>query len=246
MSTEAQAELEQTRRERDLALERVKGLLDRLVTVQEHERNRIARNLHDQLGQQLTALRLTISALRDPDCSSEDFQSRLESLDTIAARIDHDLDFAAWELRPVALDEIGLNAALTAFVTEWSSTHNVAAEFHDSTIESPRLTPEIEAQLYRIVQEALNNVSKHAGATRASVLLERRGDEALLTIEDDGVGFDAERVNDPRRRPNGLGLSTMQERAALVGGAVQFESGCGKGTTLFVRIPVRAVPLLSP
>lgn len=240
------AELEQMRRQRDLALGRVKVLLDRLVTVQEDERRRIARNLHDQVGQQLTALRLTITALRDPKCSSHDFRHRLEAIDKIAARVDRDLDFLAWELRPVALGESGLNAALTAFVAEWSSTHNVPVEFHDSTHSLPRLTTEIESQLYRIVQEALNNVSKHAGAKRVAVMLERRGAEAILTIEDDGVGFNAERAGDPRRRPEGLGLSTMQERAALVDGAIQFESGHGKGTTLFVRIPVRTVPLLTP
>ncbi len=89
-------------------------------------------------------------------------------------------------------------------------------------------------------------MSKHAGARRVSVLLERRDDEAILIVEDDGVGFNAETLTDPQRRHEGLGLVSMEERAALVGGRVQFESGRGKGTTLFVRIPVRTVPLLVP
>ena len=232
--------------ERAVALDRVKALLDRLVTVQEDERRRIARNLHDHLGQQLTALRLNVGSLKDAERSSAEFRKRLEAIDKIAAGVDRDLDFLAWELRPVALDDVGLNAALDAFVKEWSSTQSVPAEFHDSTPGALRLTPEIESQLYRIVQEALNNVSKHAGAKRVSVLLERRGDETILIVEDDGVGFKAETVTDPKRRHAGLGLVSMQERAALVGGKVQFETSRGKGTTLFVRIPVRTVPLLTP
>ncbi|MEO7133476.1 MAG: ATP-binding protein [Vicinamibacterales bacterium] len=232
--------------ERAVALERVKALLDRLVTVQEDERGRIARNLHDHLGQQLTAMRLNISSLKDAERSSEDFRRRLEAIDKLAAGVDRDLDFLAWELRPVALDDVGLDAALAAFVTEWSSTHNVPAEFHGSPPGQLRLMPEIESQLYRIVQEALNNVSKHASAKSVSVLLERRGDDVILIVEDDGVGFNAATATNPKRRHEGLGLVSMQERAALVAGGVQIESGRGKGTTLFVRIPLRTVPRPPP
>ncbi len=230
--------------ERAVALDRVKALLDRLVTVQEDERRRIARNLHDHLGQQLTAMRLNISSLKDAERSSDDFRQRLEAIDKLAAGVDRDLDFLAWELRPAALDDVGLDAALAAFVAEWSSTQNVPAEFHGSAPGQLRLTPEIESQLYRIVQEALNNVSKHARARSVSVLLERRGDDVILIVEDDGVGFNAASATNPRRRHEGLGLISMQERAALVGGGVQVESSRGKGTTLFVRIPVRTVPVL--
>jgi signal transduction histidine kinase len=232
--------------ERAAALDRVKALIDRLVSVQEDERRRMARNLHDHLGQQLTALRLNIGSLKDPSRKVEEFAHRIEAIDKIAEGIDRDLDFLAWELRPVALDDVGLNAALAAFVNEWASTQGVAAEFHDSTPGALRLAPEIESQLYRIAQEALNNVSKHAAANRVSVLFERRGDEAILIVEDDGSGFDVDALSNPTRKHDGLGLVSMQERAALVGGRVQFESARGKGTTLFVRIPVRAVPPLTP
>jgi PAS domain S-box-containing protein len=224
------------------ALERIKALIERLVSVQENERRRMARNLHDHLGQQLTALRLNIGSLKDPSRKTEDFRRRIEAIDKIAEGIDRDLDFLAWELRPAALDDVGLNAALAAFVTEWASTQGVPAEFHDSTPAAMRLAPEIESQLYRIAQEALNNVSKHASARHVSVLLERRGDEAILIVEDDGNGFDVEAMSSPTRKHDGLGLVGMQERAALVGGRIQFESAQGKGTTLFVRIPTRTVP----
>ncbi len=231
---------------RAVALQRVKALLERLVSVQEDERRRLARNLHDHLGQQLTALRLNIGALKESDRDSDGFRKRVDAIDKIAADVDRDLDFLAWELRPAALDDNGLNAALAAFVNEWSATQNISAEFHDANAGGggSRLVPEIESQLYRIVQEALNNVSKHANAASVSVVLERRGDDVILIVEDDGVGFNVGKVANPKRRHRGLGLVSMQERAALVGGGVQFESGRGKGTTVFVRIPVRTVPLL--
>jgi signal transduction histidine kinase len=224
------------------ALERIKALIERLVSVQENERRRMARNLHDHMGQQLTALRLNIGSLKDPSRKTDDFRQRIEAIEKIAESIDRDLDFLAWELRPAALDDVGLNAALAAFVKEWASTQGVPAEFHDSTPGATRLAPEVESQLYRIAQEALNNVSKHAAATHVSVLFERRGDEAILIVEDDGTGFDVEAMSSPSRQQDGLGLVGMQERAALVGGRVQFESAQGKGTTLFVRIPTRPVP----
>ena len=232
--------------ERTVALNRVKALLQRLVTVQEDERRRIARNLHDHLGQQMTALRLNIDSLKHAESSAEEFRKRLESIDKIASALDRDLDFLAWELRPVALDDVGLNAAMAAFITEWSSTQNVRAEFHDSTAGGLRLHAEIESQMYRILQEALNNVSKHARAKCVSVLLERRDDDVILIVEDDGVGFNAQAATDATRRHGGLGLVGMQERATLIGGGVEIESARGKGTTVFVRIPARTVPLLTP
>lgn len=232
--------------ERSATLDRVKALLDRLVTVQEDERRRIARNLHDHLGQQLTALRLNIGSLRDSSRDAADFRKRIDTIDKLASDIDRDLDFLAWELRPVALDDVGLNAAIEAFINEWSATQGVPAEFHDSTGGALRLVPEIESQLYRIVQEALNNVAKHASAHRVSILLERRGSEVVLIVEDDGAGFNVQSIASPARQHGGLGLVSMQERAALVGGHVQFESARGKGTTVFVRIPARTIPLLMP
>jgi signal transduction histidine kinase len=232
--------------ERAAAAERVKALLDRLVNVQEDERRRMARNLHDHLGQQLTALRLNIGSLRDSSRSVEDLRTRVDAIDKIAAGIDRDLDFLAWELRPVALDDVGLNAALAAFVREWSSTQEVPAEFHASRLDAPRLVPDIESQLYRIVQEALNNVSKHASANRVSVLLERRDTDVILIVEDDGVGFDADAMTGAAGKSGGMGLASIQERAALVGGDVQFESALAKGTTMFVRIPIRTIGHLTP
>jgi signal transduction histidine kinase len=156
----------------------------------------------------------------------------------LAERIDSEVDFLAWELRPTALDDLGLAAALSNFVKEWSGHYHIPAEAHIAGFTSAelRLSPRVETCLYRIAQEALNNIYKHAQAARVSVILERRGADAVLVIEDDGVGFD------PAEAPGweegrGLGLVGMRERAALLGGSVEFESEPGRGTTVFARVP---------
>ena len=237
-----QARTEELSREigvRTRAEERVKALLERLVSVQEEERRRIARNLHDQLGQRITALRLSVSALKDDAALGTDLlQQRIEAIDRIAAQIDRDVDGIAWDLRPASLDDMGLAAALEAMVRDWSDTRGVRGELHVSTILDGRLPPEMESHLYRIVQEALNNVAKHAAASRASVLLKRTSGDVEVIVEDDGRGFDVESVT--ASRGGGMGLTGIQERASLMGGHVEVESTPGAGTTLFVRVPVPA------
>lgn len=220
---------------RTRAEQRVKSLLERLVRVQEEERRRIARNLHDHLGQKLTALRLSIGALKERTLSAATLRARLDAIDKIASQIDRDVDFLAWNLRPAALDDVGLAAALETVVHDWSATSGVHAEFH-TTPMFIRLAVDSESHLYRIVQEALNNVSKHAAATHVSVLLEHTDGEVRLIVEDNGRGFDADQALHHRA----IGLTNMQERAAIIGGRVEFESAPGKGTTVFTRVPIRA------
>ena len=211
----------------------VMGLLHKVVTAQEDERTRIARDLHDQLGQQLTALRLALERYREaqhPDGQAEDLEKAL----SLARSIDSEVDFLAWELRPAALDDLGLMAALPRFIREWSAHYGIRANFQ-STGETPaRLSPEAETTFYRVAQEALNNVVKHAHATRVDIVLEGQGGGITLIIEDDGVGFEPAAVD----RAMGIGLVGMRERAALIGATLQVESATGKGTTVYLRCPV--------
>jgi PAS domain S-box-containing protein len=211
-------------------------LLGRLVASQELERRRIARDLHDQLGQRLTALRLKIASLREITAGHAEIDRRVNRLQQIAQRLDNEVSFLAWELRPSALDDLGLVDAIDTYVAEWSNHYEVPAEFHSTGLAAVRLNPETETHLYRIAQEALNNITKHAKASMVTVLLERRGDEVILIIEDNGVGFRAgsEPTSDPSK---GLGLVGMGERAQLVGGRTEIESAPGRGTTIFVRVP---------
>ena len=212
-------------------------LLAHLVFVQEDERRRIARDMHDQFGERLTALSLRIALLRDACGERADLANHVTALTEIAERLDRDVDQLVWELRPTALDDLGLRAALANYIQEWSERSGIAAELHTSGLLDERLASEVETALYRIAQEALNNAAKHSRASRVEVILERRPDCVLLILEDDGVGF-AETEGGKARQ--GYGLVGMRERATLVGASLEIESTPGRGTTILVRI---AVPL---
>ncbi|MFT3746468.1 MAG: PAS domain S-box protein [Pyrinomonadaceae bacterium] len=223
------------RRQADKAV-RDSEIMHRIVEAQESERNRIARDLHDQLGQRLTALRLKVESARGKTNGHVALSKDLEDIQSYAADIDIDVNFLAWELRPTELDALGLRDALASFVREWSNTYNIHAEFHSNNAEGERLTPEMETNLYRIVQEGLNNILKHAGATSVNVLLDFREDRLDLIIEDNGRGFEI--ADDERPSPTGrLGLIGMRERTALMGGTLLIETEPGSGTTVYSRVP---------
>jgi PAS domain S-box-containing protein len=208
------------------------ALAGRLIAIQDDERLRIARNLHDDLGQQVTALRLKLEELSSaiPEGTAGTAVARVQE---ILEQLDRRLHFVASELRPAALD-LGIVAAMEQFVREWSATFGVPAVFHSGGVAHGALSPHIETHLYRIAQEALNNAAKYAVATQVTVLLEHRDDGVALMIEDDGRGFDLDAA---RRRGEGLGLVGMRERAQIVGGRLEVETRPGHGTTVFVYVP---------
>jgi two-component system sensor histidine kinase UhpB len=151
----------------------------------------------------------------------------------------------ALELRPPALDELGLIPALHWQIKQFGERSNVRTEFSATGLDDgERLPPELELVLYRVVQEALTNVAKHARATSVSVRIERTGDRVTATVRDDGRGFAVGEVLDSRER--GLGLFGMQERAALVGGVLRIESEPGRGTQVSIAAPIRTPPLAKP
>jgi two-component system sensor histidine kinase UhpB len=209
-------------------------LLSRLVFAQEDERRRIAREMHDQFGEQLTALSRGIDAIKQASSGSPELVPHVAALEKISRQLDRDVDQLVWQLRPTALDDLGLRAALANYVQDWSRRVNIPAELHVSGLVDDRLAPDIETTLYRVAQEALTNAAKHSQATRVDVILERQGDAVLLIVEDDGIGFEASEKKEPSG--DGFGLLGMQERASLVGAAVEIESTPGKGTTIFLRM----------
>ena len=215
-----------------------KEMLEKLVGAQEDERRRIARDLHDELGQLLTALRLQLEAAGKLCEDNEELCNKINETQLLAKRVDEGIDFLAWELRPAALDDFGLYAALIKYVREWSHYAGVPAELLDSDLKKARFSHEVETNLYRIAQESLNNVYKHANARRAEIILDKRGDLIVLIVEDDGAGFNTE---DKMNREKGIGLIGMEERAALIGGTLEIESAPGKGTTVFARVPVSGI-----
>ena len=135
---------------------------------------------------------------------------------------------------PPALDDLGLAAALSRYLRAWSDHTGIPAEIRVAGgEETRRLPPEAETAFYRVAQEALNNILKHAHATRVDVILEQRADDVMLVIEDDGIGFDPAEAN---LAPQGLGLTGMRERAALVGATLEIESTPGQGTAIFLKL----------
>ena len=205
-------------------------LLGRLVFAQEDERRRIAREMHDQFGEQLTALGHRIASLRDAAAGQPALIERIEALQGVAQQLDRNVDELVWELRPTALDDLGLRAALSNYVQTWSARSGIGAQLHAPNLVDDRLGPETETTLYRIAQEALTNVARHSRATHVELVLERTPEHVLLMVEDDGVGFA------PDAATGGFGLLGMQERASLVGASLEIESAPGQGTTILVRM----------
>jgi signal transduction histidine kinase len=223
-------------RERRAAEDEIKALFARLVSAQEDERRRIARDVHDQLGQQMTAIRINLEALQQrPDLDTPCAESVARTR-RLAEELDHSIDFLTWRLRPAALDHLGLPAALAHLVGGWSERFHVRADYDTVGTDGVRLRSDVEANLYCVAQEALHNVYKHARATHVSVLLERRDHRIVLVIEDNGRGFAIGEVSP--EAVTSLGLVSMRERAALVGGELTIESTPEFGTTITVRVPI--------
>ena len=213
-------------------------LLHRIIATQEDERKRIARDLHDNLGQQIVALKLIISSIKEECLENSELCSKIEKAEIIAKRIDSEVDFLAWELRPTTLDDLGLVKATGAYVNEWSQHYKIPAEFQSTGVDGERMSPDVEINLYRITQEALNNVTKHSKANRASVLLERVDGSLVLIVEDDGIGFEPCEKEKITADDRGMGLLGMKERAVIVGGTLEIESAPGEGTTVYARVPL--------
>jgi PAS domain S-box-containing protein len=223
--------------ERTAAERRVRSLLARMVSLQEEERRRIARDLHDNIGQQMTALHLQLAALArefaaDGDTSGE----KLKHVQATVRELEQELDFLTWELRPGALYNVGLVPALMDFVTAFSQNYQLPIEFECLGMPERRLDREVEVNLYRIVQESLNNAHKHARAGKVVVLLQHLDGRIVLTVSDDGAGFVVD-PSIPRDVDSGLGLEGMRERAAMIGGALDIESVPGGGTSIIVTAP---------
>ena len=237
---QAQVELEERVRQRTSELQganaRLQALYRRIVSVQEEERRRIARDIHDRLGQHMTAMRLNLDALRarlDDDAPALAQAIRTQRL---ADEVDRSIDFLTRDLRPAALDHLGLPAALRQLVREWSELFGMEGMLRVTGDDSVRLPRHVEANLYRVVQEALHNVVKHAGATHVSIGLRCAAQETVLVIEDDGRGFDVDAVTTSGSGTS-LGLLGMRERVALCGGRIDIESRPSEGTVIFIHVP---------
>lgn len=211
-------------------------LLDKVIVAQEEERRRIARELHDETEQALASLLIGLRTMEEAS-TLEEARRRVSGLRQVAAQSLDELQRVVLGLRPSLLDELGLAAALQRLCTEFAQTHNIRVELHVGSLDGCRLPPSMETALYRIVQEALTNMAKHAAATAVSVLIQLTASAIRVVVEDNGCGFDVEAVRQAAGPTGRLGLFGMQERAVMFGGTFTIESAAGQGTTIYVEVP---------
>ncbi len=210
--------------------------LEKVIRAQEDERKRIARQLHDETSQSMASFMVGLKMLEQEEDGVERRHKIRELREMASTTMDKVRDLAL-ELRPSSLDDLGLLSAVEQYSSEFGRRFGIKVDYQAIGFDGHRLSPEKETVLYRIIQEALINVARHSNASTAGVILEYRNNLVRAIIEDDGRGFEMEKVSgssDERR----LGILGMQERAALAGGKLSIESTPGKGTTVFVEIPL--------
>lgn len=210
-------------------------LMERIVDSQEEERKHISRELHDEVGQSLMALLLLVQG----ECRySQSADACCPVIERKIRQLAEEIHRLARGMRPSILDDYGLDSALASYLDEISRKSGIAIDYQSHfPSEAPRLPDRLEVTLYRIVQEAITNVLRHARATRASVVILRQQDDVMILVEDDGCGFDPA-ASEPQAESR-LGLTGIKERAALFGGVCTVESEPGRGTTVRVKIPLR-------
>jgi signal transduction histidine kinase len=218
--------------------ENLQALSQRLLEVQEAERRNIARELHDEIGQALTGIRLTLEMTTK--LRSEALADSLKQAHTLVVELMERVSQLSLELRPALLDDLGLLPSLLWYLDRYSSQTNVKAIFKHSGLENRRFAPEIETAAYRIIQEALTNVARHARVSETWVTLWYDQDVLGIQVEDEGQGFDPDEV---LAAGNSSGLLGMQERALLLNGKLTIESAQGMGTRLLAELPVSSTSL---
>lgn len=227
--TQALREAEQDRRE----------LVRRLVVAQEEERRSMARELHDETSQALTALAVELERVTNaPNQSVDELKRRLQPIKLMATEMLREIQRIIHDLRPAILDDLGLSEAI-----DWYAENRLKARGIQVALEtdgiSQRLPSEVETVVFRIAQEAINNVVKHANAENVRISLELEDDVVVLELEDDGHGFDPDATKIRTREKTSFGLVSIQERAALFGGTAKIESSPNEGTTITARIPLK-------
>lgn len=216
----------------DLSEQVSRDSVRRVVEAQELERARLARELHDETGQALTSILLGLKPL-EQFAESDDARAAVASVRELVVSTLQDVRRLAVELRPSALDDFGLATAVERLADTFREQSGLIVDLVTQLGEE-RLPSETETTLYRVIQEALTNIVKHAGATRVSILLQRKAGAVVAVVEDDGSGFDTAST-----REDALGLAGMRERLGLAGGRLQLETTPGAGTTIVAEVPVQ-------
>ena len=219
--------------------EQLSRLTQQVVSAQEEERHRLSRELHDEMGQTLTMMSINLTAVENELASelSPTARHRLEETNSLADQLLEQVRDLSLDLRPPMLDDFGLISALRWYASRYGRRLNIKVELQAIDLQE-RLLANVETALYRITQEALTNVARHAQASKVSLRLERRGSSVAAFIEDDGRGFDVAQLGERDAAPPGVGVLGMQERVSSLGGRFSIESSPGHGTRLAIEIPI--------
>lgn len=227
-----------------LAHQRLKTLSGRLLEVQEAEKHKLARELHDEMGQALTALRIHLEELEGSDEACQTSLHWQESI-SIVEKLLNQVRNLSLDLRPLILDDLGLVAALRWHVSRTSNLAGFGVHF-EATLDPDALSSDLETVCFRVAQEAITNIVRHASATHVNVELTSKNDEVCLLIKDDGKGFDVEHAQSCALKGESLGLLGMKERVMLAGGCVEIESVPSFGTEVRVRLPLKPKEMVLP
>ena len=222
--------------------EQLRALNQKLTEVQEAERKQLARELHDEMGQALTAISINLATIAQelPATCSDGLLERLNESKTLADQTLEQIRELSFDLRPAMLDDLGLAPTLRWYVKRFEKRVKISVTLEVGSLKE-RLPVNIETTLYRIIQEALTNVARHAQATHVHLELRRRGSSVVAHIRDDGCGFDMTQVLDQDTSTSGTGLLGMKERTVLLGGIFKIHSEPGAGTQISVEIPMEKI-----
>jgi two-component system sensor histidine kinase UhpB len=223
--------------------EQLRALNQKLTEVQEAERKQLARELHDEMGQALTAISINLAAIAQeiPSECAPDIQERLNEAKALADQTLEQVRELSFNLRPATLDDLGLVPTLRWYIKQCAKRANIQIELEVSGLKD-RLPARIETTLYRLFQEALTNVTRHAQATTVRLALRRRRASVIAQIKDDGRGFDVAQVLDREVMKDGTGLLGMRERVGLLDGVFKIQSEPGSGTQVSIEIPLKDPP----
>jgi signal transduction histidine kinase len=216
---------------------KIQMLSRRLVVVQESERRQLARELHEEIGQALTVAQMHLQALSQSP-RADALAPHLNECLAAVERVLEQVDDISLNLRPSLLDELGLEPALRWYTNRQAALAGLQAEVRVDPL-ARRLDPAVEIQCFRIAQEALTNVVKHAKARAVTVEVSRHDEQVHLSVRDDGVGFDVASLREKAVRGASLGLLGMEERATLAGGSLQYRAAPGQGTEVHAWFPLK-------
>jgi signal transduction histidine kinase len=220
--------------------EELKRLSEQLINAQEAERIKISRELHDELGQSLTMLRLSLAGIERelPSGNSSGIKAGLAEADALAENLLSHIHELILEMRPSLLDDLGLVPTLRWYVDKFSRKSKIKVRIDVADFHS-RISPEIETAVYRVVQEALTNVARHARARNVTIELKKRKTRIEVSIKDDGIGMDGKRLDRCPAKDGGVGILGMRERVVNLDGNLSINSQPGVGTCVEISLPLR-------